>query len=116
MTTFFTRLTRLAAALLLGVCALSSCSEYEFEYLYKDLPFEMAKVQRPQIPAREINTEDFGGVGDGVTLNTEAFAKAYAAKDIIAMAQLLARNLILRCLCPPCLAECSCCCATISRK
>ena len=76
MTTFFTRLTRSAAALLLGVYALSSCSEYEFEYLYKDLPFEMAKVQRPQIPAREINIADFGGVGDGVTLNTEAFAKA----------------------------------------
>ena len=76
MTTFFTRLIRSAAALLLGVCAFSSCSEYEFEYLYEDLPFEMAKVQRPQIPAREINIEDFGGVGDGVTLNTEAFAKA----------------------------------------
>ena len=76
MTTFFTRLIRSAAALLLGVCAFSSCSEYEFEYLYEDLPFEMATVQRPQIPAREISIVDFGGVGDGVTLNSEAFAKA----------------------------------------
>ena len=76
MTAFHTKLIRSAAALLLGASVLSSCSDYEFDYLYEDLPFEMAKVQRPQIPAREISIADFGGVGDGVTLNTEAFAKA----------------------------------------
>ena len=76
MTAFHTKLIRSAAVLLLGASVLSSCSEYEFDYLYEDLPFEMAKVQRPQIPAREISIADFGGVGDGVTLNTEAFAKA----------------------------------------
>ena len=36
----------------------------------------MAKVQRPDIPVRQVNIEDFGGVGDGVFLNTEAFAEA----------------------------------------
>ncbi len=72
MTTFF----RTAAALLLGATIISCNSDYEFAYLYKDLPFEMEKVQRPQIPAREINIADFGGVGDGVTLNSEAFADA----------------------------------------
>ena len=76
MTTFHTKLIRSAASLLLGAFVMSSCSTYEFDYLYEDIPFEMAKVQRPQIPAREISIADFGGVGDGVTLNTEAFAKA----------------------------------------
>ena len=45
---------------------------------YSDLPFEMERVERPQIPNRTVSVEDFGGVGDGVTLNTEAFAKAFA--------------------------------------
>ena len=69
MNTFYTKLIRPAAVLLMAVASSASCSQYEFGYLYKDLPFEMAKVQRPQIPAREINIADFGGVGDGVTLN-----------------------------------------------
>lgn len=55
----------------------ASCdSDYEFAYLYEDLPFEMEKVQRPQIPSREVDIRDFGGVGDGVVLNSEAFAQA----------------------------------------
>ncbi len=72
MTTFL----RTAAALLLGATMLSCNSDYEFAHLYKDLPFEMDEVKRPQIPAREISVADYGGVGDGVTLNSEAFAKA----------------------------------------
>ena len=69
-------LNRIATGLI-AVLMFASCgSDYEFAYLYKDLPFEMEKVQRPQIPAREIDIRDFGGVGDGVTLNSDAFAKA----------------------------------------
>lgn len=79
MTAFNTILTRFSALVILSCSILSACSEYEFDYLYKDLPFEMAKVERPQIPAREVLLTDFGGVGDGVALNTEAFAKAIDA-------------------------------------
>lgn len=61
-----------SAALMLASCV----SDYEFAYLYDDLPFEMEEVQRPQIPQREVDIRDFGGVGDGVTLNSDAFAKA----------------------------------------
>ncbi len=62
---------------IIALLSLASCdSSYEFAYLYEDLPFEMEKVMRPQIPAREVDIRDFGGVGDGVTLNSEAFAKA----------------------------------------
>ena len=56
----------------------SSARGYEFDYLYKDLPFEMPVVSRPVIPKYTVRLTDFGGVGDGQTLNTEAFAKAMA--------------------------------------
>ena len=76
MTSIKTGLIRSTLALLAGVSLLSCASDYEFAYLYKDLPFEMNRVKRPQIPAREISIADYGGVGDGVTLNSEAFADA----------------------------------------
>lgn len=70
------RLFRTAALSIMCAGLLSCGSDYEFAYLYEDLPFEMGKVQRPEIPAREVSIADYGGVGDGVTLNTEAFARA----------------------------------------
>ena len=76
MTGLNTKLIRAAAAFLFCTALLSCSSDYEFAYLYKDLPFEMGQVKRPQIPPREINIADYGGVGDGITLNTEAFANA----------------------------------------
>lgn len=76
MTAFDTNSIFRAAAALLCAALVSCSSDYEFAYLYEDLPFEMARVERPQIPAREICIADYGGVGDGVTLNTEAFARA----------------------------------------
>lgn len=71
-----TRLYRLAILAFSAMIIASCVSDYEFAYLYEDLPFEMEKVARPQIPAREVDIRDFGGVGDGVTLNSDAFAKA----------------------------------------
>lgn len=74
-----TILKRFAAGIIASL-ALASCnSSHEFAYLYEDLPFEMEQVTRPQIPAREVDIRDFGGIGDGVTLNSEAFAKAIDA-------------------------------------
>ena len=43
------------------------------------LPFAMPEVSAPVIPDYEVKLTDFGAVGDGVTLNTEAFAKAIDA-------------------------------------
>ena len=74
-----TILKRFTAGIIASL-ALAACnSSYEFAYLYEDLPFEMEQVTRPQIHVREIDIRDFGGVGDGVTLNSEAFAKAIDA-------------------------------------
>ncbi len=44
--------------------------------VYAGLPFEMPRVELPSIPSRSVVLTDFGGVGDGVALNTEAFAQA----------------------------------------
>ncbi len=48
----------------------------DYSYLYKELPFSMPILQKPVFPANEVSLLDFGGVPDGITLNTEAFAKA----------------------------------------
>ena len=42
---------------------------------YAGVPFDMPVVQQPRIPARTVLLTEFGAVGDGVTLNTEAFAR-----------------------------------------
>ena len=69
------------AVLALSLLALCSCDSTckRLDALYEDLPFEMEKVALPQIPKRSVCLGDFGGVGDGVTLNTEAFARAIEA-------------------------------------
>ena len=59
----------LAAAAMTACC----CGEANKETdVYANLPFEMPKVELPAIPAREASIVDFGAVGDGMTLNTEA--------------------------------------------
>ena len=69
------RLSILACAAFLAV----SCgNQAPSEDPYSGLPFDMPRVELPAIPACKVVLTDFGAVGDGVTLNTEAFAKAIA--------------------------------------
>jgi polygalacturonase len=49
---------------------------YKYEYLYQDLPFQMAEVHEPVFPDTEMSVCSYGGVGDGTTINTAAFKKA----------------------------------------
>ena len=68
-------MTAVAAISLSAV--LPGCSEeYEYARLYEDLPFAMERIERPSIPDRSVTLTDFGGTGDGVTLNSAAFAAA----------------------------------------
>lgn len=64
------------AALLSATSLFAACNKYEFAAHYEGLSFEMQQVQRPVIPSREVSVADFGGVGDGVSLNSQAFEKA----------------------------------------
>ena len=45
----------------------------------KDLPFSMPEVKAPEFPDNHVNLADFGAVGNGSQLCTEAFAKAIDA-------------------------------------
>lgn len=43
---------------------------------YSDLPFATEPVTAPVIPSLTVSLADYGGKGDGYTLNTDAFARA----------------------------------------
>lgn len=47
-----------------------------YEYLYRDLPFDMPQLSLPGFPAKVVSITDFGAIGNGVDLCTTAFAKA----------------------------------------
>ena len=65
------RLLISAMALLLTVSAQAQTKDYS-KY-YQNLPTKVAQVSLPQIPANTVSITEVGGIGDGVTLNTEAF-------------------------------------------
>ncbi|MBP1676786.1 MAG: glycoside hydrolase [Bacteroidetes bacterium] len=51
-------------------------SNKEVKSYYKDLPFEMPVLKVPAFKKYSVQITEFGAVGDGLTLNTEAFRKA----------------------------------------
>ncbi|KXI26767.1 glycoside hydrolase family 28 protein [Paraglaciecola hydrolytica] len=56
-----------------------SAQELTLDDLYQDVPFVMPKVVLPSIPVRQVSLLQFGGVADGVSDNTQAFADAIQA-------------------------------------
>jgi polygalacturonase len=48
----------------------------DYSKLYQHLPVSVARPEQPKIPKRSVKLTDFGGKGDGLTLNTDAFAQA----------------------------------------
>ena len=59
--------------------ALCASAQTDYAKLTQDLPFKMTAVKAPVIPKNEVKLTDFGAVGDGETLCTKAFAKAFDA-------------------------------------
>lgn len=74
---FLTKMSFVLLCILLSVSTVKA--ENRYNYLYKDLPFKMPVIQRPVFSNNKVSITDFGGVADGITLNTEAFAKAIDA-------------------------------------
>lgn len=69
-----------------SICVFSNCSvtpdtHNSYESLYRDLAFEMPVLKKPEFPSNVVVLSDFGGKGDGVTLNSDAFAKAFDALE-----------------------------------
>lgn len=51
-------------------------SQNSLQSYFKDIPFEMKVIERPQFPSRTVNILAYGAVGDGITLNTEVINRA----------------------------------------
>lgn len=47
-----------------------------YAHLYENLPFEMPLLTPPTFPDYDVSLADFGGMGDGMFMNTAAFAEA----------------------------------------
>lgn len=71
--------TALLCLLMLPIFAAAQTRDYS-EY-YQNLSVNMDQPTAPVIPDNKVNIKDFGGVGDGVTLNTEAFKRAISALE-----------------------------------
>ena len=73
----FSRFTLFLFTLFLfSSCNVSTVNDSPYSYLYENLPFEMPLLSPPTFPDYSVSVADFGGVGDGTSLNTGAFAKA----------------------------------------
>jgi len=76
--TIFRRLIFIGIFLILNSIFLFP-NNYKYAYLYNKLPFQMDEVPEPIFPETELSLSNYGGVGDGITLNTESFKKAIEA-------------------------------------
>lgn len=66
----------LQSLLLLFVSVSFSAYADDYDRYYNDLPVAVKRVATFTIPDTKVSITDFGGVGDGVTLNTDAFENA----------------------------------------
>jgi polygalacturonase len=69
---------KLICMVLMAVVVTAQAQNPYKKYMEK-LPFQMPEVSAPVIPGNTVNLKKYGAVGDGVTLNTKAFAKAIDA-------------------------------------
>ena len=63
----------------LTIVSILSAKAEDYSKHYQNIPVELKQVVSFDIPDNTVSIADFGGVGDGVALNTEAFRKAISA-------------------------------------
>ncbi len=63
----------------LTIVSILSAKAEDYSKHYQNLPVELKQVVSFDIPDNTVSIADFGGVGDGVALNTEAFRNAISA-------------------------------------
>jgi len=62
------------------LCLISNTeAKKNYAYLYRNLAFSMPQIKAPEFKDNSVSVNDFGGKGDGYTLNTEFFRKAIEA-------------------------------------
>ena len=54
------------------------CKAEGYGKYYQGLPFDIPKAVTPAIPELEVSLAEYGGIGNGMKLNTQAFAAAIA--------------------------------------
>ena len=54
-------------------------AEEAYSPYYENLPVDVQQVKAFDVPTHEMKLTDFGAMGDGKTINTEAFARAISA-------------------------------------
>lgn len=64
------------AAVCLWIFSSCQSADYKYEAVYRNLPFDMPRVEAPRFPDRTVNLKEFNAVGNGETLCTSAFADA----------------------------------------
>ena len=65
-------------SLLFGLLAsILSLQAADYSDFYKNLPVALQQPVMTQIPANEVRLTDFGAIGDGITLATDAFRQAF---------------------------------------
>ena len=61
------------------ICCQNIQAANKYDHLYQNLPFSMPRIEAPVFKNNVVSVSDFGGLGNGYTLNTEAFKKAVEA-------------------------------------
>ena len=67
---------RLLTITFMAAAALCATAQNDYSKYTQGLPFQMAEVKAPVIPNAKVTLTDFGAVGNGEVLCTDAFAKA----------------------------------------
>ncbi|MCI7575193.1 MAG: glycoside hydrolase family 28 protein [Bacteroidales bacterium] len=76
MKSHLTTKTAVSLAVLLSIAVTLSAQQSKYEQYYTDLPVEIEHVQPVQFPATTVLLSNYGAIGDGETLCTEAFRAA----------------------------------------